>query len=379
MRYEIVNEFPHHIIYESEAPFISLYQPTHRHSPENKQDPIVFKRLLRQLQGALKEAYSETDRDTLLKPLQEIEKDKEFWRTTSEGLAILASATQCVVYKIPRPVKELAVAAERLHINPLIRVYQSADQYQVLGLNKNTFRLYEGNRYGFEKVVLPSDVPLTKEEVLGDHRTEAYLSKSGNTGSSAKFFGQGAKKDEIDKDTEKFFRYVDKYVYENYSKPSGKPLILTALKEHHGIFKKLSSNPYLMEEGIGSAFDSLAEKQLREKVWAIIEPIYLEKTKKLTETYASAKANGSGSPHLEEVAQAAVENRIAAILIEDGRTIPGRVDQATGEITVTDTNEDQYGDILGDLTEMAFKKKANVVVLPKERMPSKTGVAAVLR
>jgi hypothetical protein len=44
--YEIVKDFPDAIIFEEEGPFISLYQPTHRHSPGSKQDPIVFKNLI---------------------------------------------------------------------------------------------------------------------------------------------------------------------------------------------------------------------------------------------------------------------------------------------------------------------------------------------
>ncbi len=37
------------------------------------------------------------------------------------------------------------------------------------------------------------------------------------------------------------------------------------------------------------------------------------------------------------------------------------------------------GDVLDDLAEMVFKSKGEVVVLPKERMPSATGAAAIYR
>lgn len=39
------------------APCISLYQPTHRHYPENAQDPIRFGNLLRDLATALTRGY----------------------------------------------------------------------------------------------------------------------------------------------------------------------------------------------------------------------------------------------------------------------------------------------------------------------------------
>ena len=44
MLYEIANTFPHEIL-DAKEPFISLYQPTHRYRPENKQDLIRYKNL----------------------------------------------------------------------------------------------------------------------------------------------------------------------------------------------------------------------------------------------------------------------------------------------------------------------------------------------
>ena len=51
MLYQIVRKFPDDILFEQEGPFISLYIPTNRHAPENKQDPIVYKNLLKNDRG----------------------------------------------------------------------------------------------------------------------------------------------------------------------------------------------------------------------------------------------------------------------------------------------------------------------------------------
>ena len=39
----------------------------------------------------------------------------------------------------------------------------------------------------------------------------------------------------------------------------------------------------------------------------------------------------------------------------------------------------EVDDLLDDLVEMVFNSKGHVVLLPKERMPSTTGVAAIYR
>ena len=81
------------------------------------------------------------------------------------------------------------------------------------------------------------------------------------------YHGHGGAKPEIDKDTEKFFRYIDRYVEETYSKPTKLPLMLVALREHHPTFAAVSSNPYLLKEGIMGEYTAFSLEQLREKTW----------------------------------------------------------------------------------------------------------------
>ena len=141
------------------------------------------------------------------------------------------------------------------------------DKYQLLGLSRNEFPLYQGNRYGYQEIELKPGTPRTMIEVLGEEHTDAYQAHglSGEAGGTGMYYGHGGKKPEIDKDTEKFFRYVDRFVLENYSKSSKLPLILVSLKEYHALFKHISHNPYLLEQGIDSSYESLETEQLTEK------------------------------------------------------------------------------------------------------------------
>lgn len=381
MLYEIINEFPNEIIYETEGPFISLYQPTHRHRPENKQDVIRFKNLIQEIENSLKQKYPKKEISNLMKPLHDIAEDKVFWNYTNDGLAILANENKCVVYKLQRPVEEIAVVADSFHIKPLIRVFQSADRFYLLGLNRKEFKLYEGTRYGVEEIKFGEDVPTTIKEVLGDDYTDSYLSPGsyGGVGSQPMFHGHGSRKDEIDIDTERFFRYVDRFVLENYSRPTELPLILVALDEHHSLFKEVSHNPFLIDNGVKSSFDTLSLKDLKENSWKVMEPFYLDKTKKLVDRYEFERSKFFGSDDIAQVALAANENRVDTLLIESDRVIPGKINKETGRLEEGDLEDPEVDDLLDDLVEMVFRSKGHVVLLPKERMPSTTGVAAIYR
>ncbi|NLG74831.1 MAG: hypothetical protein GX535_01195, partial [Xanthomonadaceae bacterium] len=54
----LLQDFPIILNQRPQPPCLSLYQPTHRSFPDNRQDSIRFKNLVRQLQQSLAERYS---------------------------------------------------------------------------------------------------------------------------------------------------------------------------------------------------------------------------------------------------------------------------------------------------------------------------------
>jgi hypothetical protein len=365
-----------------EAPCLSLYQPTHRHHPDNEQDPIRFRNLTRVIEEELRRSYSTRELRPLLEPFYALADDRDFWNHALDGLAVLGAPGMFRFYRLQRPVKELAVVAESFHTKPLMRIIQSADRYQILGLNRKEVKLFEGNRDAVDEVELDERVPQTITDALGEELTDAHLvvaPRATGVGRTPIRQGTGTKADEVDSDTERFFRAVDRGVLEYHSKPSGLPLILAALPEHHALFRRVSHNPMLAPEGIDIHPDALGGDGLRERAWRLVAPYYLQRLQALVEQFMAAKAKGVAEDDLARVAEAAVEHRIATLLIDADRHIRGRFDPATGRIELADTGDPLMDDLLDDLGEHVLKTGGEVVVVPAERMPVRTGVAAIYR
>jgi hypothetical protein len=64
------------LLASSAAPCISIYQPTHRHHPDNHQDPIRFGNLVAEVETALGQKYSNRAVRPLLEPLRTLEADR---------------------------------------------------------------------------------------------------------------------------------------------------------------------------------------------------------------------------------------------------------------------------------------------------------------
>jgi hypothetical protein len=189
----------------------------------------------------------------------------------------------------------------------------------------------------------------------------------------------GGKKDEMDIDTDRFFRAVDQAILQHHSRPSDLPLLLAAVPEHHGVFRQISKNPFLVDEGMKIHPDALPLDELRERAWQIVEPQYQERLAKLADEFALAKSKGLGLDELQQVAEAAVTGRIETLLIEADREIAGRLDAATGRIRMDELSHPELDDLLDDLGELVLKEGGTVLVVPCEHMPTKTGAAATCR
>lgn len=380
--HSLVNDYAAGLLRAQEPPCLSLYQPTHRHYPDNQQDPIRFRNLVKSLEQSLRQKYTTREVQPLLEPFETLADDRDFWNHTLDGLAVIGAPGLFRVYRLQRPVPEFAVVADTFHTKPLMRILQSADRYQVLGLNRQEIKLFEGNRDALDEIEPAAGVPRTITEALGEELTEPHMTVASygmGAGGPAMHHGHGSKKDEVDIDAERFFRAVDRSVLEHHSRPSGLPLILAALPEHHNLFRQVSQNPLLLNEGIDVHPDALPLDALRERAWRVVEPKYLARLAALVEEFGKAKAKDLGSDELKPVAQAALAGRVATALIESERHVPGRIDAASGRIEFGDLAHPEIDDLLDEIGELVLNKGGEIVIVPAERMPTRTGIAAIYR
>jgi hypothetical protein len=365
-----------------EPPCLSLYQPTHRHHPENQQDPIRYGNLLKQLEASLTQAYPAREVEPLLAPFRALATDRDFWRYARDGLAVLGAEGIFRVFRLQRSVAEVAIAADSFHTKPLLRILQSSDRFQVLAVNRQSIRLFEGNRDVLDEIEPAEGVPRTITDALGDELTEPHLTVAAYGGkgpSGTMFHGHGSKESEVDSDAERFFRAVDRAIAEHHSRPSGLPLILAALPEHHHTFREVSHNANLLEGAIDVHPDAISNDELRARAWGVLEPAYRARIDALVDEYGAARARGLGQEDLGAVAEAVVAGRVGTLLIEADRLEPGRMDAATGAIEAADLEHPKVDDLLDDLIAAGVRTGARVVVVPPERMPADTGVAAIYR
>jgi hypothetical protein len=379
-----VEHFPE-LLQDRTGPCVSIYLPLGRRFPDSQQDVVRFRNLLRQAEASLALVMDVAAVEAFTAPLHELADNDRFWLHSRSGLAVYLHADFFKVYKLQRVVPPLVVVANSFHLKPLLRVFQSADRFQVLAMTRDHVRLYQGNRDTMDEVTLHASVPRTLTEALGEQVTDSHtaLKPVGHLGHGGAILamhgGSGSRKDELDKDTQRFFRAVDRAIVEHHTKPVGVPMVLAALPEHHALFREVSHNPLLLPDAISGNPDAFTLDELREKAWSIVEPRYTSRLAGYIDEYREGVPRHLSSAELSEVAMAALGGRVRTLLIEDDRIVPGRVDRLTGRLFHGELSDPHAGDMLDDLAEIVLRRGGDAVIVPRDRMPSVTGIAGIYR
>lgn len=363
----ITTIFPPPILDEECKECISIYMPTSRTAPDNRKDSLIFKNIVNDLEerGNFKSQVSR---------LRELENDRDFWMYNLDGLAILMNDDNVNIYRLPRDVQEHLAVGERYYLKPLIRNYQSDHRYYALGLGRDNFRLYSGNRYGFREVEIPEEDRLLKH-VLGDQLDDNRINVVSQGGTVGNFHGDGAKSAAVKIDTEKFFHYVDDYINDNYSKKYKIPLILVSLTEHQGLFRSFSKNTHLLDKGVDRSYESISSDDFKKYMWEVLEPIYNKKTEDLIDQFHIGINNNTATNTIQSTLEAILNDRVRVLVLQSDKTVAGKVDIDNATFKLTDDGED----ILNYLAQLAIARGSEVIILPKDKMPDHLGAFAILR
>lgn len=354
-------------------PCVSLYLPTYRSFPDSQQNLVMYRNALRELKARLESiGYSDLSAE-ILDPFERLLVDRDFWTHPRDGIAIFGAPQFFHVEKVQRPVPEAVVVNNHLYINPLVRIFQSDDSYQILALDRKSVKLYQGNRYVLDEVVMAPSVPRTIDEALGPNVTQQGIERMGVQG----VHGHGSKKDETGIDIERFFRVVDRAIHDAHSKPSELPLILAALPEYHTHFRAVSHNLFLLDEGINGNADAMSLDTLRQEAWKLMGPRYHQRLQQIIDMYHAAKARTLATDDLTHAVEFANDGRIGTLLIEADQRIPGHIEGGMPRYAAV--SDAQAGDILDDLAERVLKTGGQVIVAPRASMPTGTGLAAIFR
>ena len=381
MKFTITTDFPHPFLLKKTGACLSLYMPTNRYFTDESKDVIIYTQLVKEALNSLAKLPDTNRFKDLEKTLFDLATDHDFWRHQKDGMALFATEDTMIIYQAQTNFKPFTVIADSFHIKPLFSYFQHQEQFHLLALEAEKFEVYQGNIHHLESLAFPFDSKVTLSEVLGSQQTDHdQTNKSyGGTFVGSTLHGHGGKKDDTAIDREKYFRYVDRFVYEHFSKHHPLPLILVTPKDHQFTFRSAAKNPHMLESMIDGSFQTIIHTHLLVELTKIANLRFDKHLQRMIQTYQDQKHLLLSSDGLETVAKALMEGRVSHLFIEKDHVIPGHLNLTQQKVMYWDLNEPHTDDVLDDMLQLALTKGTTVYLLDKSKMPTQSGVAANFR
>lgn len=315
------------------GPCVSIYLPTHRNAPENKQDRIRFKNLLSQAEKEIADKFAVKNPSQFMKEAEELYQDLMFWTHAGDGLALLIDEEETRILKLEGKIPERLVVGERFHLLPLLNYYEFMNESYILDISKDRFKLYYGSREGIEAIDTP-EVAQNFQDLFDDWDIQDDHHHSGRV---ANYQGHQSKPEINEKETQKYLRYVAKGLG-NLLKDSDLPLLVFGTTEVLSLFKEYSKGDLEIYRQIDKPLASLQINEIYDKLKEILLPRYEKEIESYLEDLNTEIAKDRGTDNESLVLREAPTGRIDSLFIASdmGGLIEEETDKLVQNVLTTD-------------------------------------------
>ena len=364
---------------------VSLYMPAHRAGRGQQEDPIRLKNLLAEAETKLlANGLRRPEVQKLMRPAEELLWSKDFWQHPADGLAIFLTNDFYKIYWLPLQFEELLHTGPSFHLKPLLPALGRGIQFYVLAVSLKNVRLFEANADTMSEIKL--DFPTNMEEALWFDDPEKYLnvrSASVNVGdargSTGIFHGHDPD-DNAKKNILRFFQSVGEGL-NDVMQDKNIPMVLAGVEYLLPIFREATSYQNILEDVIVGSPDRENVKELHEKAWNIVQPIFDESQKKAFEKFE--QLHGQQSPlavrDIKSAVKSAVVGQVETIFVPLGAEQWGRYDAGNHNVLLNDEPGPDDEELFDFAATQTLLNSGQVFAVPREQVPGGGEIAAILR
>lgn len=223
-----------------EGPFVTLTSPSTFVVSDMTQDRLHFKNLMRSSKDMFVEKYPDLDYEMYENALQSFYEDRTLWQGGAHSFIFVVNRNHAKVLKLGIDLEPQVYVDDVPYIIPLIEDVQFLGHFYLLGLNRDSFRIYEISGHEIKEVVLPDDAPTTLEKALGDDLSTSGVAHGSGRGSQSYYGGVGTTRDERAVDRTNYFYVVDRFLNDFEDLDSSLPIELMTLPENRSVYLELS-------------------------------------------------------------------------------------------------------------------------------------------
>lgn len=343
------------LMQQKDVPAVTIMLPTHRTHPDNLQDEIQLKNLIKTAEEQLYEKYEKRTVWPILEHLQAIESDinRDY---NLDALIIYATPTFAKLVKLATEVTARVVIGDSFDVRPVYKAMQQVEHYYIISISMQKIRLLEAFNNKLVQEFSNKDFPF--------ENTQYYTSDPIRK-------GQGNVEDKY---LMEYFNVADKR-FKTYYYNNPLPVVLA------GDSWNLSHYPYQMDikdivmGTLEGSYDHTDPGELVRMVYPVVSQVIKDRQSAYLHQIEAGQRAQRVMDDLNDIYRAATGGNAESLYLERDFFQPGRIKD--GLISVS--QEKDAPDVVLDLVDAVAKSGGNVVFMDPGTLSIYNGVALVTR
>lgn len=339
---------------------ISILLPTHRTFPDNKQDAITLKNLVKEAEDRLNNQLDKREVegiiDAINKKIETLDHNYNL-----DSLGIFASRHSVTVMRFPFTAEARVIIDDTFAVRDLVREINDAVHYHVLVISRTSARLIEAF----------NDRPIHEFDSQTVLRTGSFPMES-----PFLFAAKGLDRAQIPNEAsnlKEFFNRADKSLQEIQNNPENErlPVIVVGDARNVAFFKEVCDQPTDIVGAITSVPDlKVPAERIIPEVQAILVEYRLNRTKTALQHLAQARNAHQLLTDFSTIFRAVTEGNAARLFVRQGYIQPGIIDFDQKIVTVHDdaTALDVTDDVVDTFIELVMQQGGEICFLSAEQL-----------
>lgn len=344
-------------------PALTITLPTHRTSPDNRQDPIRVKNLAEQAANRLLAEFTKREIDPLLNRLSDLVEQIDYPHTL-DGLALFVNRDFARAVYLPFRLRDRIVVDGNFFTRDLVFALNRTPRYWIVSLNEKPTRLFEG----------------TREHVLEVTDEGFPLTHSGPGGELPLPGGFGVRKSaHRDERHRQFFRQVDAAL-RPFLLDDPLPVAVVGVDRFVAFFQEVTEHRRAIVTTLHGSHEKTPPHELGKLVWPLVKANLAQQRLQVLGELEKAVGERKFVSGAGEVWRLAHEGRGRLLLVEEDFHFPGYLD-ANGALRPADdpTAPGVLDDAVDDIIEVVLSKQGQVVFVDNGLLAAHQGIALIVR
>lgn len=346
-------------------PAVTITLPTHRTSPDNRQDPIRLKNLQSEAANRLTAELGKREVAAVLRVLDDLVATLDH-QYHLDGLALFVGADLARAYRLPFTLPERVIVDERFFTRDLVYAFNRSPRYWVLALSEQATRLFEGTRDDLQELTSGTPFPM----VHGGRGGARTLPNDPAINVSQL----------RDEHHRGFFRDVDAALG-SYMAADPLPLVVVGVDRYLAFFREVSSHADRIVTTVTGNHDQTSAHDLGRLVWSLVRESLAARRNAVFDELNAAVGGQRSASTLGEVWRFAQEGRGQTLVVEEGYHEPATIDESGLHLQPApdSTEPGVLDDAVDAVIATVLEKGGRVVFVDDGTLPEHGRIALILR